>query len=169
MTARLKNVGELGGYVSNIENRYFVNKAFANIPLTCEAVVYIPKEYSGRGGIIAANYYDGNSPGITFEIYYDGQPRVYYIDKNGDKYNNVIFDAVDVRSTTWVHVAFTYNAESSTVSCYLNGEWKQDMVMEKTPGAFDAESSAKPFGIGCDHRETNEFHFKGAIKSVSRT
>ena len=35
----LKNVGELGGYVSNIENRYFVNKAFANIPLTCEAVV----------------------------------------------------------------------------------------------------------------------------------
>ena len=39
--------------------------------------------------------------------------------------------------------------------------------MEKTPGAFDAESSAKPFGIGCDHRETNEFHFKGAIKSVS--
>ena len=163
----LKNVGELGGYVSKIDNRYFAKTAFANLPLTYEAVIYIPTEYSGRGGVIAANYFDGDDPGITFEVYYDGQPRMYYIDKDGNKYNNVVFDQVDVRSNTWVHLAMTYNAETSTVSCYLNGELKQEMVLEKTPGAFDAESAAKTFGIACDHRETNEFHFKGAIKSVS--
>ena len=156
------SIGDLGGMSFGTDTTYFVSKPYATAPETVEAWINLPKAYSARGGVIVGNYGAATSC-LNFEIYSNGNPRLYYVDAGGTVHN-FVFSAVDVRTGDWAHVAIVHDAASQKAMCYLNGELKATVTGVPV---FADSAIANEFGFGGDCRSGNEQFFKGALRSVA--
>ena len=137
-------------------------KPFEAMPNTLEAWLYFPAntDPATRGGVILGNYTDLGRGVFNFEIYKNGNPRIYYMDHSG-KIIDTIFDTVNVYNGKWTHVAIVREESSHQLLCYVNGSLAQ--AKEKTVGDF--LPLAAP-ALGGDYRNNNTMYFKGQLRSV---
>ena len=141
--------------------RFFLEDKFNDMPLTFEAVINVPKNMNSSVGVMLGDN-DSYSKCITYEIYKNGQPRVYFRGEN-KKIFDCIFDKVDVRSDKFIHLAIVHDYEKGEIHCYINGKNKQ--TLENAPKEkFIPKHS---FVIGGDFRRANYKYFKGSMKSVA--
>lgn len=130
------------------------------LPATYEAWLQLDASVTGRGGVILGNY-GGEKQCVSFEINENGQPKLYFVQKNG-LVRSYVFKDVDVRGEEFVHLAIVRDAKAKTVTCYLNGTAAasvKDKLTTFTP--------AVPYQLGGDLRLGNTEYFKGALKSVA--
>lgn len=139
------------------EKKMPVGKSLSSTPLTMEAIVQVDKNFQGRGGVITGNY-DFRSPTqMTFEIYTEGRPRLFYIIPNGSR-ADCIFDS-DIRSDKPKHIAIT--VDGLIASLYIDG-----MLAEQKELPFEMPEIIHDFQIGTDNRFENLQYFKGKLFSV---
>ena len=147
---------------------YTVEKAITQNPNTFEAVIMIPTTVTGRGGVILGNY--NKYPCISFEVTWNGQPRLY-TNKTAamDSANNVdlTFDDVHVNTGEKLHLAIVRDTANQKVYCYVDGVLKQtlDCTYTEPFGPFGANE----LRLGGDFRDsnTNTNYFKGTIYSAT--
>ena len=125
-------------------------------PHTIEASVYVPKDLSGRAGVIVGNYDNGVRDQLSFEIYENGRVRLFYISRY-QRFDHIF--NTDVRTGGFVHLALTVDA--STATLYVNGE-KAEQIMLTVPFPIKLVN----LRIGGDNRLDNTQYFKGQIASV---
>lgn len=158
-----------------------MEERLADVPLSFEATVKLPKELEGRGGVIIGNYmnagyYDYDLGYVNFEVYENGAPRLYWSqgrrNQPGGDTQSAVFSSVDLRQDEWVHVAITFDPETDTVKCYINGV----LVSTVDDFQFDPVIPAQALKVGGDYRGTggqvtdsgyNNQYFKGEIANVS--
>ena len=153
---------EAEGLSFDDNTRYVTSAPLGEIPLTFEAVLSLPKGYSGRGGVIVGNY-GGIKQCLNFEVYSNGNPRLYYVDESGTVHN-FVFTGVDVRTGGPVHLAIVSDASSKKVTCYLNGK-AAGVMSGAVP--FSARATACRMTVGGDCRSGNAQYFKGRLMSVA--
>ncbi len=129
------------------------------MPMTYEAWLKLPKGYNDRGGIIIGNY-EGSKACINFEVNTRGNPRIYYMSKNGAVSEQVF--AADVRTGDWAHLAIVNDFNNGKAYCYINGELVQ--TVEKT---LKGDVPDVVYCVGGDLRSGNVQYFKGKISSVT--
>ncbi len=163
---------DLEGIDANTEDVYALTTPLTKLPKTFEAMVLLPKHYSARAGVLLGNY---NHPAKTgeyrysFEIYTNGNPRIYY-DYDGESgvtNNAYVFKTVDIRSDEFVHLAITHDVVTNKVYCYVNGELKEEgqlPVNKEVFGDYSFLSKTAPV-VGNDHR-LNAQWFKGVIAGM---
>ena len=130
---------------------YTIDKTLTGTPETVEAWLWMPTCYNTRGGTFIGNYGSNASAYFSFEIQNNGRPRCFI--NNGDGTSGTYtFDQIDIRNSTWTHVAFVrdpdYVIETTTTTtdpdtgeevttttsttgamhCYINGELKQTLA-----------------------------------------
>jgi len=137
-------------------------KTLLEVPVTFEAWVQFPQDTDGRGGVILSTYGDGANEAISFEVFSGGAPRLYWVEKDGTKYDWVFKD-VNVYTGNWEHVAIVRDGQAGTVSCYLNG---QLMETQSTAGSV-GDLPLLAYCLGGDHRVPNEQYCKGRIRSAA--
>ncbi len=165
------------GGVSFIANEHYeIKDVLADTPYTIEAEIYLPTEFSTtvkeRGGVVVGSYKNGSTAGLSIEIHEDGKPRFYYV--YADK---TIIDwkvEADVRTGDWAHLAFTYDVESSWITCYIDGEKVASVDVlnllgnAQDPTLYtDLPDITQNYIIGGDNRASNAQNFKGLIRSVT--
>jgi hypothetical protein len=102
--------------------------------------------------------YDGSAKNqISFEIYTNGQPRLWY-KVGGTGYSNVF--TTDVRSDEKTHIAFTI--DGLVASLYINGEFKESVTL-----ARDCPEILEGYLIGNDYRSDKSQIFKGTIYGIN--
>lgn len=151
--------------VADTEGRTFISgevlqlpKAIDSIPQTYEAWIKLPVSQTDRGGAILSNYCNNDFPSLSFEVYSNGQPRIYF--RNGTSTGTYIFNT-DIRSdTNYVHLAITWSED--TLTCYVNGQLKESISAIRPN--YEMEN---PLCLGGDLRVGNPQYFKGAIKQVA--
>lgn len=133
---------------------------------TFEAVIQLPTDITGRGGIILGNYKDTNHF-LNFEIIANGVPRlcVTSYDNTGSRYDYQ-FSKVDVRSDKPVHLAITLDKSTGVAVCYVNGESKQ-VSNRNTQITINPSLNDYYMVIGNDLRTKDNQCFKGTIGSVA--
>ena len=153
---------EKDGLMFDADSRNTIKKKLETIPNTVEAEIFIPKEISGRAGVILGNYGTGKS--FSFEINPNGTPRLYYTAKEDELDKSIVFTGADVRTGDWAHLAITHEETTKKVNCYINGALvgSSDMYFN-----YHDLISNEVFNIGGDNRSGNEQYFKGLIKSVT--
>ncbi len=138
-----------------------MQQSLSEAPLTVEAWLKMPESSaSERGGVICGNYYQKYYPGISvfnFEIYNNGNPRLYYSVDNKE-YQYIVKD-INICSGQWVHVAMSYDIEKNLMSCYINGELKGTKVVDFTPVAGE-----QPLILGRDSRDS--MNLKGEVSDI---
>ena len=148
------------GYTFDSKTTAKMEKVLPSLPYTYEAEIQI--NTTNRGGVILGNY--GKSGGcISFEIYNNGNPRLY-ID-NGNKATSVVFDKVSVISTEILKLSITVDEANNMANCYINGELKQSLSFNYSV-ISNTIPTENPLMIGGDYRSGNERYFLGQIKSV---
>ncbi|MBP3412499.1 MAG: metallophosphoesterase, partial [Oscillospiraceae bacterium] len=142
---------------------YKTRKTVTAMPNTFEAWLHFPKDTSptSRGGVILGNFKDGTTNTTNFEIYTNGNPRIYYCDGNGKTVSHV-FTKVNVYTGNWLHLTVVRNASSGTVSCYVNGSLK-----ENAPLSVGNFNPYRGLVVGGDHRSGNTAYFKGRLRAVA--
>ena len=138
---------------------YQLNKKFDVVPQTLEAWISLPTTVTSRGGVILGNYKTSTTACLNFEIKENGNPRIYYV-VSSDVTGDCTFEDVDVRSSGWTHIAFTW--ANNIASVYLNGEIKASKEFD-TPNY----TMSNKFAVGSDLRDGNAQYFKGAIKQIA--
>ena len=105
----------------NAKNLYKVSKAYAESPNTFEATVNFPLStpLSNRGGVILGNYGSGN-PNVSFEVYSNGNPRLYITDAYGGV-TDIKFTSVNLYTGSDTHLAIVRDASAQKAYCYING------------------------------------------------
>ena len=141
---------------------YKLDERFDKTPLTVEADIYVDPGFTGRVGAIFSNYM-GIRQDWHFEICENGVPRFYYHDNTGNV-KDIKFSEVDVRTGDWVHIAFTFDYSTKTMSVYLDGELAQSVAIVND---LAEDITTYRFIVGGDGRNTNANYFKGQIKSVA--
>ena len=138
--------------------------SLASAPLTIEATVCYPVGYSAseRGGVICGNYYYASTNSLSIEVYSNGVPRVYFIEKSG-AVHDWKFDKVNLYTGEWVHLAIVFDHATDDLKCYVNGELKQTLARGGTYLTAPTDSMV----IGGDLRDANAQYFKGQIKNIS--
>ena len=145
-------------------------KPYAATPNTFEAWIYLPEI---KRSVILGNY-GGTGSSADFEINANGNPRVYWATKQKDSDGNDIpatefcFTNVTVPTNEWVHVVITRDTSAKKISCYINGELKQEKSIEGNVSAMTdiATMQAAP-GLGADNRGSGTPFFKGDIKTAA--
>lgn len=124
---------------------------------TFEAVISVPNGLSGRGGVIFGNY--GSEPCcISFEIYSNGNPRLYLVTPSGAVIDKV-FTGVDLRDGKVHHLAIVI--DGPRLYCYIDGNRVQSLSIED-PNVLPTV----PLVLGGDLRSGNAQYFKGTIYSA---
>lgn len=151
------------GLTFSSTDTYRLDIASISLPATYEATVYFSKDMksSTRGGVIIGNY-SGAGAGFNFEIYKNGNPRIFITDDNGNE-RDVIFTDVCVYTGKKTHVAITVDWESGIYQCYLNGALAQ--TIEDTP--FSTFNFTDTLCLGGDLRISNSAYFKGILQKVA--
>ena len=103
-----------------------ITKPFEQAPKTLEAWIKLPESHTDRAGVILGNYGSAKAC-LNFEIAKNGEPRFYYVHKDGTVHNN--YFKCDIRTGDWVHIAFVYDSEAKELRFYLNGELKETMLV----------------------------------------
>jgi len=126
-----------------------------------ESWIYVHSANSGYVGSILANYsYNGDTvPFYSWEVYYNGQPRLTYTTTTGT--NRVTFTDVDVRTNDWAHLAVTH--DGTNLKCYLNGVLKQTVASAD----FATNMTNTPLCVGGDIRTGNPCNFKGYMRDTA--
>ena len=142
---------------------YPMNKPLAEMPNTFEAWLYFPAtmDAAKRGGVIMGNYYEGSRETISFEIYSNGNPRLYYTESSG-KATSLIFRKANVYSGAWTHVAIVRDPAAGVAHCYLNGQ-----LVETAALTVSDFVPADALVLGGDYRNGNGQYFKGQLRSVA--
>ncbi len=150
------------GLTFQADTLHKIDKTLSALPLTVEAEIYLPKNYTERAGVIFGNY-AGTAKNYSFEIQKGGIPRLYYTDANG-KDQSILFNTVDVRTGDWVHLAVSFDYANKTISLYLNGELKETAActVDMRPAITDIN-----FVLGGDNRSGNAQYFKGEIRFLA--
>ena len=139
-------------------------KKYDTTPNTYEAWIKLPAGYTDRGGVILGSYSDKGPNQINFEIYSNGQPRLFWSNSKNVAYSDAIFTSVNVCTGDWVHLTITRDVSEGKLHCYLNGEWKQSINLPEI-----LAENVIPDQVMCpggDLRNGNAQYFKGAIRSV---
>ena len=149
-----------------------MQKRYDSAPLTFEAIIKLSADVNGRAGVICGNYknndYTYDEAFVNFEISSDGHPRLYWqkdwssVNASMDSSMSVIFDSVDVRTDDWVYLAITFDPDTDTAACYVNGV----KVAEETGCTFTPDFPAQALLVGGDYRLNNDLYFKGEIASL---
>ncbi len=139
---------------------YKTEQDLANLPLTYEADVYFPADFSARGGVIIGNYEAAGVSCVSFEVAAGGAPRLYI--QNGSTKYDYKFENVNLYNGKYTNIAVTYDPDAKTVSCYIDGVLKQTLDANiPTDITF-----GDPLALGGDLRSGNAQYFKGRIKNV---
>ncbi len=162
---QLLEVKEVVGVETNtdaLKAKYFTHDVLTPVeiiavPLTFEAIVSVPEDINDRAGIIVGNYKQDADNIISFEIYSQGRPRLYY--KVGGKAESCVFDT-DIRSNSQEHIAIVINDLEATL--YVNGEAKETKTL-----TLSLPETVSDLKLGGDNRQRNTQYFKGAIYSVA--
>ena len=159
-TARTLSLEDAKGLrVTSEETRYALPEVIADVPLTFEAEVYVPKSVSGRAGVIVGNYNGGEVNSVSFEVYSNGNPRLYYRDADNHKSYSYVF-SYDIRTGKREHMAITL--DGGKASLFINGNRVESIDLKGAPPMLDT-----PLYVGSDAREGNPQYFKGTIYSVN--
>ena len=126
-------------------------------PKTVEITLQMPEEYAERAGVLLGNYDKSENDQINFEIYNNGQPRLWF--KSAGTTYSYIF-TTDIRSSEKVHLTFT--VEGTKASIYVNGEFKESVEIT---GTYPETSTG--FVVGADNRAVDPQKFIGTIYSVN--
>lgn len=143
---------------------------------TFEAWIYMPKYYTGSiGGTIFGNNRSSGGSKIVFEIYKDGNPRMFYTNEAGStSYHR--FTNVNLKTGTWQHLTIVHDSINGEARCYVNGELKQT-VTENVSG-YSENALNNKFLIGRDTtlryaegdgeywENRADQYFKGFIKEI---
>ena len=145
------------------EDKYIVLKSMMS-PSTIEFTIEFEHGVADRGGVVIGSYEKPRETCLNVEIYNNGNPRLYIIDKEGTP-TDIIFDKVDVRGDKPVHIAITLDGVAKSASIYRDGE----LVQTISRGTIPAESFRVPsaFKIGGDYTEDNKEYFKGKIYGIA--
>ncbi len=130
---------------------------YINTPHTFDAVIKLPLDIEGRGGVIAGNYSRGEKNVASFEVYENGKARLYYSNKS--VVESCVFDT-DVRSDKPVRVTVT--VEEKTATLYINGE-----AVETKTLTVPYPQKIEDLKIGGDNRNGNGQYFKGTIYATA--
>ena len=145
-------------------NSYESNAQSLTIPSTYEATVYLPKDLSGRGGVIIGAYSGEKVPLFNFEVHNNGAPRIYINANDTAKTNyDIRFSDVNLCNGKLTHVAITVDHTTGTWSCYVDGNLKQT-INKPAPTPFNFTSKIR---FGGDLRSGNTQYFKGIIQKVA--
>jgi len=157
------------GRMFGVQEKYSLSRKLDATPSTYEAVIYLPKSYTGRGGVIIGNFESANSACYSMEIYSDGVLRLYFDTDQTTGVCDVRFNKVDVRTGDWVHVAVVHDKANQKASAYLDGEFVQEVSVVAPDAKFNNFNyvSTFPAMVGGDPRSGNSQYFKGLIKSVA--
>ena len=153
------------GVTIGTENLYKAEDVLSEFPETIEATIYFPRSFDGaeRGGVITGNYgTNDNKKVVNLEIYTDGQPRLYICDQNS-RSKSLVFTKVDVRVGKWLHLAVTFDKQTGTATCYVNGEAKQTLSVSD----FVVSAPVEPLYVGTDYRGAGNTAFQGKLKNVA--
>jgi len=149
------------GLTFTASQKHLLSKHLAKAPLTIEAVISLPQEVSGRGGVIMGNYKASGGQCYGIEIFNNGVPRLYLI-TSAKKTVDVKFTEVDIRSDGFVLLSIVLDVANAKALCYVDGELKQSVSVSLSGELTYPELHM----IGGDHREGNSQYFKGVIQSV---
>ena len=184
-----------GKTFSNDTDQLCMEEELSAAPLSFEATVMLPAGYTDRAGVIAGNWRNGNNYGefdssreyVNFEIAANGAPRLFWQESHGTgtwenkgaEYKlDLTFDEVNVATGEYVHLAVTYDPDTDTANCYVNGELKQTL----TSGNITPTVPFGPLMVGGDYRNEastvakdcknyatphNAQYFKGTIANLS--
>ncbi len=128
-----------------------------SVPNTFEAIVNVPTTVTDRAGVIVGNYKSGEKNVLSFEVYSEGKPRLYFKDKGvvGD----CTFDT-DIRSDKPEHIVITVDGTLATL--YVNG-----VETETKELVLELPTKVEDLKVGGDNRSGNTQYFKGTIYSVA--
>ena len=143
---------------------------------TFETWIYMPKYYPHSiGGTIFGNHRSANGSKVVFEIYKDGNPRMFYTNAEG-KTSYHRFTNVNLKTGTWQHLTIVHDVANSEARCYVNGELMQtltDNVLDYSTGAYDnkfliGRDTTLRYAEGDGEYWENraDQYFKGFIKEV---
>lgn len=126
---------------------------------TFEAWIYLPSSHPAatRGGVILGNYMASGVSCVSFEIYTNYNPRLYW--NNSGTVTNYVFTQVAVPLGIWTHLAIVRDEAAGSVLCYVNGELAQTLDLAGSV-MFNVDMI---MGIGGDLRTGNAQYFKGSI------
>ncbi len=134
------------------------------LPVTVEAWINIPADFTDRPGIIWGSYPGGTGKYISFEVVQtNGSPKLQFFTGSGSTIM-LAFDNVDVRTGEWLHLAITY--DNGKAYCYINGRLAQT-INAATTALSGALPTKKPMALGGDFRNGNGVYFKGKIASLA--
>ena len=140
---------------------YTTSLVLDTTPMAFEATIKLPKDYTGRAGVIFGNYASNGISGISFELAAGCKPRLYCTAPN------VTWDCTfgtALPTGEDVHIAVTI--DNGKANLYVNGS--SDPVESKTlnSGYLTVLPTAK-YMVGGDLRGGNAQYFKGEIKNVA--
>ena len=152
----------------DFENLFNYDTATQTFPLpsTYEAVICLPENLSGRGGVIVGNYSNTRKPIFNMEVYEKGVPRLYIIaaDDAGDLITyDVKFSQVHIATGQPLHLAITMDQATGSWMCYVDGELKQTI----TRAAPKQANMTEKIRLGGDFRSGNGQCFKGTIQKLA--
>ena len=148
------------GMKFSIDESYAFDKMLERIPLTFEATFEIPADYTERAGVLVGNFKE-NQAAINFEIYNNGNPRLYYADSSG-AVHDYIFSDVSVNTGKKLHLAIVDDPTTGLFKCYVNGEIKQTL-----PNLVYKGLPSTVLRVGSDERYLNSQFFKGTLYNVA--
>ena len=151
-------VGGAGtGRIFKESSAYVIKDALDGTLHTIEATVQLSPTWYERGGVIVSNYTGWTEDQLSFEIYTNGTPRLWY-KVDGVAYSYLF--TTDIRSVAPTHVALTFDGLSA--SLYVNGVLRETLAL--TVPVPDVRNR---FCVGGDNRTGNTQYFKGTIYSVN--
>lgn len=137
------------------------------MPVTLEAWVYIPESVaSEKVGTLYGNFWTSSSYGmayLNYEILTGAVPRIVWSDSISNVYD-ITFENAAIPTDEWSHLALVYDGDNGVVSCYVNGELKEEKYYypEITPDILEM-----PMALGGDNGHMNPNYFKGGIGDVT--
>lgn len=148
------------GMIFSSEDLYIANELLNKVPLTFEATVELSKDCMERGGVIIGNYENGQNV-INFEIYSNGNPRIYYCNRLGDVHD-FVFNKININNGEKVHIALVDDFMLGQARCYINGKLQQS-IENRTEKWLPSTKLM----VGGDARYLNEQFFKGMIYNLA--
>lgn len=167
-----------GGITFNTDNVLFQETKLNKMPLTYEATFQLSKADMKKGKLYALDRYtdyketvlfsddDTYDVSICVSVTEDGHPKLGLRQKDWYcRFNNLLFDKVNVFSSKPVHMTITLDHAKQNVKCYINGVLKQTIT--SLPKVVQ-----KPFVptyryvIGGDWYGGNPNYFRGELYSL---
>ena len=151
------NVAQPAGQTFTQDSKIAVEVLDNRVPATVEALIHVPQELEGRGGVILGNYGNGQPNQWNLEVYEQGRLRIYCL-------NNWVraehFFQTDIRADRPVHIAVTVQGGQAVL--YVDG-----VEAERGALAVNIPASLADLLVGSDNRPGNAQYFKGTIYAVA--